>query len=209
MKRFKLLKDLPGIDAGTPLWTKENYGKLLVKGQNYTTGFVVTEGGSLTTDSHVKFDDARLWLEELPEEFSRRVDEYCKFFSLQPSGGIAELIECGDSISNSAFAIGNYFKTRDEAEAVVDYLTALAIVRDDAKGFVPDWGDSEQKKFIVYFDATVHRLCEVDVFCLAHNGVFGLPYFATADDAKASIKKHKAQWLTIFGVKDETESDDE
>lgn len=198
---YRLKTDLPTFKAGDLFYIDRN-GSLRHK----NTDIVAYHYSTLA-----KFPDAleKFW-EPVEEEFKRWRARYGNnYFCLDALGETAiceELELLSDSLCH---AIGNYFQTRDEAQAYADYLKALAIVRDDAKGFVPDWGDSEQKRFIVYFDFAVHRLCEVDVFCLAHNGVFGLPHFATAEDARASIDKHEKEWLTIFGVKDETESDDE
>ena len=215
MKRFKLKKDLPGFPAGTILCTKDdeasNVHDLYLESTNMLSGYKVNYP-AIYTDTGIGIDAISNWLEELPEEFSRRVDENCKFFSLRLSGEITEFIDCGDLISNSAFAIGNYFKTKDEARAYGDYLRALAVVRDDAKGFKPNWEDSYEIKYSVHFN---HDEMMLRPFCITNgwgtqdHSVFGIPYFRTEDDAVASVMIHRKEWETIFGINNENEGDDE
>lgn len=146
------------------------------------------------------------------EEYKRwRAERGEEYYTLLSSGSILKFIEgpASDLIDDACYAIGNYFQTEAEAQAAVKYLKALAVVRDDAKGFKPDWKDSEQKRFVVCFDVAGHCLRTTDMLQLIDNGVFGLPYFATKGDAKASIKKHKAEWLTIFGLKGESDDYEE
>ena len=87
----------------------------------------------------------------------------------------------------------------EEAERTIEYLKALAIVRGDATTkFV-----NGEYNWYVYFDIENGLLLLDTTSYSILNGVFGLPYFATEEDAKRSIKQHKNEWLTIFGVKEE------
>ena len=198
---YKLKTDLPTLKAGDLFYLDQN-GNLCHK----ETGII--EYHYITLE---KFPDAleKFW-EPVEEEFKRWQACYGdKFYSATLNGDVADLYELNDQITNGAYDIGNYFQTQDEAQAYADYLKALAIVRDDAKGFEPDWGDITQKKWFVVYAYNLGKLCQYQNHWEKVNGVFGVPYFATAEDAKASIEKHTAEWLTIFGVKDETGVDDE
>lgn len=202
---YRLKTDLPTFKAGDLFYLDRN-GSLRHK----DTDIVAYHYSTL-----MKFPDAleKFW-EPVEEEFSRRADENCNFFTLNHTGKICCYIECGDTISNDTYAMGNYFKTEKEAEAAVKYLKALATVRDDAKGFTPDWNKpDEQSRWVVCF---VHKSLPPKLEVVydnnldyQFNSIFGLPYFRTENDAEASIKKHRKEWETIFGVKDETECDDE
>ena len=55
----------------------------------------------------------------------------------------------------------------------------------------------------MYYDAVYKWLDIVSNFSDIKNGIFGLPYFETEEDAKRSIELHKKEWLTIFGIEDE------
>lgn len=43
--------------------------------------------------------------------------------------------------------MGNYFETELEAEAYIDYLLAREVIKEDARGFKPNWKDDDQPKF--------------------------------------------------------------
>ena len=104
-----------------------------------------------------------------------------------------------NSIRKECLEIGNCFKTEEEAKRAAEYLKALAVVRGDGtskfiKG-IDNWS--------VHYYAPHNCLDVSDNSYCIRNGIFGLPYFATREDAQRSIDLHKNEWLTIFGVKEE------
>ena len=105
----------------------------------------------------------------------------------------------GDLVEDGFKQIGNYFKTKEEAERVVEYLKALAVVRGDAKSKFT----KGKNNWSVFYSTNANCLYS-DLECYSiENGIFGLPYFATKEDAQRSIELHKKEWLTIFGVEEE------
>ena len=89
-------------------------------------------------------------------------------------------------------------KACEEAEKVIENLKALAIVRGDA---TVEFIKGKSNHYVVY--NTTYKCLDVSDNCyLIKNGIFGLPYFSTEDDARRSIEQHKDEWLTIFGVKE-------
>lgn len=220
MRRFKLLKDLPGIEAGTVLVTDggnddDGCGLLLIDCDDALkpeTGFCLFRDDFFGPHKGGRRTPIGNWMEELPEEHKRwRADKGGLYYYIGYGGMAYQDLDVYGPSNNGIYKIGNYFATEEKARAYADYLKALAIVRDDANGFEPNWEDRREKWYVgVWRDKDSNHEVGVDkAFSYQSNGVFGLPYFKTRDDAKASIKKHKAEWLTIFGVKDETESDDE
>lgn len=217
MRKFKLVKDLPGILAGTILvekvafpgtsellidgYTEERAGLILRKEEEF--GEALSIGGV-----HYATADVENWLEEIKTEpdykrWRAEVNEI--YFFLYSDTSVLSAIEGGDPIDDDRYNIGNYFQTKEEAQALADYLKALAVVRDDAKGFVPDWLDGGQAKVYIGYSHYQEGLSIGEAWYDEDTGVFGLPYFATKEDAKASIKKHRKEWETIFGIKDEEE----
>lgn len=196
---YKLKTDLPTLKAGDLFYLDQN-GNLCHK----ETGII--EYHYITLE---KFPDAleKFW-EPVEEEYKRwRAKNGEPYFYVDECVKVIPSSEEHDSVDGDCYRYGNYFQTREEAQALADYLKALAVVRDDAKGFVPDWSDNEQEKW---------HVADVDGGLLAiytvrtvEAGIFGLPYFQSKADAEVSITKHTAEWLTIFGVKDETGADDE
>lgn len=83
-----------------------------------------------------------------------------------------------------------------------DQTQALAVVRGDATTkFVKG-----KSNYYVVYNTTYNCLDISDNCYLIKDGIFGLPYFATRGDAQRSIKLHKNEWLTIFGVKNDNEA---
>lgn len=218
MRRFKLLKDLPGIEAGTVLVTDgsnddDGCGLLLIDCDDALkpeTGFCLFRDDFFGPHKGGRRTPIGNWMEELPEEYKRwRADDGGDYYFVDDEGDIDFREERNRYYDDGRYKMGNYFGTYGEAENYANYLKALAVVRDDAKGFEPDWSDIEQEKWYVSYAHEIECLFSSETGQYVDNGVFGLPYFETEEDARASIDKHEKEWLTIFGVKDETESDDE
>lgn len=198
---YKLKTDLPNYKAGDLFYLDQN-GNLCHK----ETGIIAYQHYTLK-----KFPDAleKFW-EPIEEESKRwRAEDGAIYYYVDSDTDVLSSYDDRYPLDNGNYRYGNYFQTREEAQALADYIQALAVVRDDAKGFKPDWLDDGQLKFYVYYWHKEECLFVNKVWRSADNGVFGLPYFKTRQDAEASIDKHRAEWLTIFGVKDETEGDNE
>ena len=106
---------------------------------------------------------------------------------------------CYNSIRKKCLEIGYCFQTREEAEQAVEYLKALAVVRGDATTELI----KVRNNFYVVYDVAYNCLVVKEKSYYIRNGVFGLPYFATKEDAQRSIVQHRNEWLTIFGVEEE------
>ena len=198
---YKLKTDLPTFKAGDLFYLDEN-GSLRHKEKH----IIAYHHSTLA-----KFPDAleKFW-EPVEQESKRwRADSGRRYYFVSNDEIDVRLAfdDC-DRRADGRYRYGNYFQTKEEAQAVAAYLKALAVVRDDAKGFVPDWSDIEQEKWYVRYSHDIECLFNSNTEQYVDNGVFGLPYFETEEDARASIDKHEKEWLTIFGVK-EMEGDDE
>ena len=102
-------------------------------------------------------------------------------------------------LDDGAREIGNVFRTKEEAEKAVEWLKARKVLYDDAKGFKPDWGNSDEEKWAVYYDARYGGL-HTD-WCQEIVDRPG-PYFATEEDVKTSIKTHEKEWKVYLGVEE-------
>lgn len=100
--------------------------------------------------------------------------------------------ETDDDIS-----VGNCFRTRDEAEQLLEWLKARKTLLDDAKGFEPDWFNNEQYKYYLSYDTEEHRF-EID-FCRYVVCGYDI-YFETEEEAKKSLKEHEAEWRIFMGL---------
>jgi hypothetical protein len=195
MKRYKLLEDTPAFKAGTECYIEEAGNMVPCRGISY----VIVHKDQLEKDPNILTD----WFEEIKESTRWKPKYVEEYYYLSGDGSVGrETFDDEFDIDNDRFEIGNCFKTKEEAERVVEYLKALAVVRGDATSEFVKYNDN----WFVCYDPE-HK--SIDAFCntyTARNGIFGLPYFATEEDAKRSIELHKKEWQTIFGVKEENEA---
>lgn len=191
MKRYKLKKDTPAFKAGTECYIEEAGNMVPCRGISYT----IVHKDQLEKNPNILTD----WFEEVNESTRWKPETDQKYYFIRTSGYVYDSIWTNDSIDDGRFEIGNCFQTREEAERTVEYLKALSVVRGDATSKFTKGEDNWR----VYYSASTDCLYpDYDHFSI-DNGIFGLPYFATEEDAERSIEQHKNEWLTIFGVKEE------
>lgn len=190
MKRYKLKKDIPAFKAGEVFYLSDA-GNLFRENDNVPVyGWtIIDKNPSILTD----------WFEQINEPTRFKPDTGQEYYFLDSNGLVYDNTWSDDSIDRSRFDIGNCFQSEEEIDRAVEYLEALAVVRGDATSEFVKYNDN----WFIGYDPE-HK--SIDAFCNAYtarNGIFGLPYFATREDAQMSIEKHRNEWLTIFGVKEE------
>lgn len=190
MKRYKLKRDLPTFKAGEIFYINEG-GSLIRE----SDGVVAYSWITLDKFPNILTD----WFEGINESTRWKPEYRQNYYCITSDGSVADDDWSDWRLDDGRFEIGNCFQTKEEAERVVEYLKALAVVRGDATTeFTRD-----RDNFYVYYDVSHNYLyVSSNSYCLK-NGIFGLPYFATREDAQRSIELHKKEWLTIFGVKEE------
>ena len=195
MKRYKLKKDTPAFKAGTECYIEEAGNMVPCRGISYT----IVHKDQLEKNPNILTD----WFEEINESTRWKPEINQEYYWLDSCGSVySDAWDDGSTINNVRFEIGNCFETKEEAEKVVEYLKALATVRGDATSkFVKG-----ERNWYVYYDTNLNSINSSISCTMLDNGIFGLPYFATIEDAKKSIELHKDEWLTIFGVKEEDEA---
>ena len=194
MKRYKLKKDTPAFKAGTECYIEEAGHMVPCRGISYT----IVHKYQLEKNPNILAE----WFEEIKESTRWKPEINQEYYWLDSCGSVYSDAWADDYFDNGRFEIGNCFQTKEEAEKVVEYLKALAIVRGDAtKKFVKG-----ERNLYVYYDTNFNSLMSSISCSMLDNGIFGLPYFATREDAQKSIEQHKDEWLTIFGVKEENET---
>ena len=92
------------------------------------------------------------------------------------------------------------FKAGEEAEKRKRQIEAEYILRQYTKGFVPDWSDRSEQKWYCFFNYGYKDIVIYDSYNNYHNQ--HMLYFATEEDAKASVKNHRKEWLEYFGIKE-------
>ena len=190
MKRYKLKKNTPAFKAGTECYIEEAGNMVPCRGISYT----IVHKDQLEKNPNILTD----WFEEINESTRWKPEMGQKYYRVGSDSFVYDDTWVNDSVvDNGRFEIGNYFQTKEEAERVVEYLKALTVVRGDATTKFIKFINN----FYVVYNAAHNCLDVVENAIYIRNGIFGLPYFATKDEARRSIEQHKNEWLTIFGVR--------
>lgn len=194
MKRYRLKKDLPTFKAGEifELWDSIETQGLCRE----SDGVMAYHQKTLDKFPNILTD----WFEEIKEPTRWKPEMRRDYYYVSSSGAVYDDVWSDTpNIDHDRFDIGNCFQTKEEAERVVEYLKALAVVRGDATSeFVKG-----NRNWYVYYGTDMNSLRPWFNINDIRNGIFGLPYFATREDAQRSIELHKNEWLTIFGTKEE------
>lgn len=194
MKRYKLKRDLPTFKAGEIFYISD-------------TGNLFDRNFLHAKSSHIVYSFKEIekfpniltdWFEEVRESTRWKPEMHQVYRYINTNSSVSGSTWTDDYFDNGRFEIGNCFQTKEEAERVVKYLKALAVVRGDAtKKFVKG-----ENNWYVYYDTDSNSIHSSISCSMLDNGIFGLPYFATKEDAQRSIEQHKNEWLTIFGIED-------
>lgn len=121
--KYKLLRDLPGYEAGIVFEYDTAIG---TNWRNTCSGNWVQSPMCEILDS-IRTNPS--WLEQLPDEPVRwRADNSADYFSitLTDHGSLViPVSEQGDPYDNARYKIGNYFRTEAQAQTVADAMKAL------------------------------------------------------------------------------------
>lgn len=111
-----------------------------------------------------------------------------KYCYIGGDGDIYHTVNVNLTVDDCIFSIGNYFKTDEEAEHMVEKLKVIKELRDFALEHNDeeiDWVDNEQDKWeISYKDSNVEPICNNYYRAQAFN-----IYFASKEIAQEAIKK--------------------
>ena len=185
MKKYKLLKDLPFAKAGDilSLERSQEYGYFkLCKDRSNPRSIELYEG--IVEGFIDNFDE---WFEKVNKK---------KFGIDAVSAKVIEVSEefYTDSGIDNLNKLGVWFDTKEEAEKYLEYLKAKAIIKQDTKGFKPNWNNEGEKKFFgswnfqrkeAYWDYEyINKYVEI--------------YFKTNEDIEESFEKHSEEWKTYL-----------
>ena len=173
MKKYKLLKDIPFAKAGdiVEMWSD---GTMAFAGEPNLPRF--------------NKEDVRmfpLWFEEVED-----------YFYITTDGSVWLCPKNKDKeLDKNRKAIGNYFETIEEAEKYLEYLKAKEVIKQDTKGFKPDWNNEDENRYRGCWDfkkGTTSWMYEY--------GTFKEPliFFKSVEDIKESFEKHPDEWKTYL-----------
>lgn len=191
MKKYKLLKDLPFAKAGEELYLKFSEDSEFFLAYKGTDKAYTAE---LNPEFIDNFDE---WFEEVeenkvPEEF------YMPVVYADKEGIIANKISNDTVVYKplylNASSIGLTFKTEEEAKKHIEYLKAKTIIKQDTKGFKPNWNNLEQIRFYGRWDFQFKIPFRATSFTQKDATI----YFKTVEDIEESFKKHPKEWKTYL-----------
>lgn len=187
MKRYKLLKDLPYAKAGEIFKEMDSDGRLVLapedwdqhrhkiyisdikkfdkwfkEVENISDHFYIILGGKVAAIKYIDFSFDK----ETEQQYMDKKDE-CK-------------------------SVGNYFKTKEEAEKYLEYLKAKTIIKQDTKGFEPNWNNSKQKKYLGRYCGLIRK--QALDWTVINTYTYSTIFFRTLKDIKESFKKHPEEW---------------
>lgn len=196
MKRFKLLKDLPYVKAGEIFIVEAGIRKVVAEA-------VLTNSENEEIQFWMKdIKDFKDWFEELPE-----IEIPFEFFFIYGTsiGTMCEQYYWSNVKTKQKYIknideykrIGNYFETLKEAKEHLAYLKAKETIRQDTKGFEPDWNNFNQPKWYGVLDNKNGIIGVIDDYFVQSNDI----YFRSRDDVEESIDKHYREWKLYLTYK--------
>ena len=191
MKRYKLLKDLPCAEAGEIF--QQGYDENDKDNVYLFQGALGVKYIKIWLDY---IDDFNEWFEEvkeleLPKEFFYVLINKIASVNYLTYSFDEETRQEYRNIVEKHKSVDNYFETKEEAEEYLEYLKAKAIIKQDTKGFKPDWSNGYS---YVYFGCWNNRRNELYADSTTSNEKYTTIYFKTKKDLLDSFKKHPEEW---------------
>ncbi|HJP81421.1 MAG TPA: hypothetical protein VJ841_03455 [Candidatus Saccharimonadales bacterium] len=103
-----------------------------------------------------------------------------------------------DSTDYLAYELGNFYPTREAIQHALEVKKAEMRIKRAATLKNPDWGDGEQRKYIIYYDYQRDILYTIYDFYVSNKAI---AYYATLQDAEKAIKEQEEDYLLVFGIK--------
>lgn len=191
MTKYKLLKDLPWCPAGEIFERKDDR-------------FTFPRLPDLHTSNIRNIDE---WFEEVEQltindidwNFDPKPGDICH--CVNNAGDILRWVHVAED-EEAEVAMGNRFRTKQEAEAYRQWLKAVAELRRSSD-FKPRWDISTQPKYYIACYTGGYSAGRL-VIRVTYDIDYRLPtYYRTKEKAAQSIKDHKQAWLMYFGVREE------
>lgn len=195
MEIYKLLKDLPTFKAGSLFemedgslyyYTKSGDSHWQPKVMAYHKK-TLNRFPNILEDWFEKVED-RPWEPKYGDDF----------WFLDEGGEVCHMARFSPNIVHSCnmIKIGNYFPNEIEAEDAAEWIKAFKTLRDDTKGFKPDYKQRDIEWCSVAYDLMLRKLMVSRLFDDVGNPIV----FETTKDAHKSIETHPQEWLTFLSI---------
>lgn len=200
MKRYKLLKDLPTFKAGDEFFISK-MGNLIAGTPEKPKTVLIGDNDDFSPPTEV---DLMAYAKETIEQFPNILTDWFEevkepkiIYSIDIFGFRVLEIEIDNYLEEpieNLKSLGLLFHTEEEAEKHLEYLKAKEIIKQDAKGFKPNWDDNYETKYHGYWDF----LEEKPDYGYCHTGKRVEIHFKSTADIFKSFKKHPEEWKTYL-----------
>lgn len=195
MKKYKLLKDLPFAKAGTVFTRNTFKSKDGLSDYDYLETHILLDGDQDETCFGLKrnyfINNFDKWFEEVKEpKICFTIDFYkskVKEINTDHYSGWSSL-----EIANIK-RLGLLFYIQEEAEKYLKYLRAKEVIKQDTKGFKPNWKNCENK-YYGYWNSGKDSLGYLVSYITKYSDIC----FKTEEDIKESFAKHPEEWKTYL-----------
>jgi hypothetical protein len=129
-----------------------------------------------------------------------RAEKWGQYFFYYSDGEVGEYPDkwVSDDSDSRRYAMGDYFKTRKQAQDRIDYLKAEAVIRRDAGGYEFRAGVHNYYGCIVHNDEKNELVDNVSTWTQ-----LSIIYFPDYSTIEKSQKEHRKEWLIYLGAKGE------
>lgn len=193
-KKYKLKRDLPTFKAGTILEIS-NKGNLVGRGDLISDSIQVLDKYTIGRFPDILNNSD--WFEEIPEEPKTvwDLEKWEAYYYIDTDGRVMYDYWI-DTLTDHARREIGAFLTRDEAEKEVARRKAKQVLLRDTKGYKPVW-DGTHSNYEVWFGSISSCLGVSNYSTVfTHHDL----WFASKEDAMASIKEHEKEWKIYLGV---------
>ena len=180
-KKYRLLKDLPFAKAGEEFKEMHDDGRIVLAPEEWDQ-----HRHEIDINDINNFDE---WFEEVkePEEYFIINFLHLKITKISTDFFAEWVIE-------NLKSLGLLFETREEAKKYLEYLKAKTIIKQDAKGFKPNWQDTDEDKWCGVWDI-IHKEVSTHITWYGQEDTI---YFKSEKDIKESSENHPEEWKTYL-----------
>lgn len=120
-----------------------------------------------------EIEKLEMQIKELKEQKKKckrwRAKENELYWFISPNGVAYHTMELNDSSDRRSYEIGNYFRTEEEAEKMVEKIKIYTRLKDLAlrlnKGETICWNDLKQSKYSITRDVETNELVGTSIYC--------------------------------------------
>ena len=183
IRRYKLLKDLPFAKAG------EEFSLHRGGIRDYITLY--------KNDEEVYQFKVGENISEMFDEWFKEVKEFEQYFTIDilksKVSEVMKIYHAEWAIKNMK-SLGLLFETEEKAEEYLEYLKAKEVIKQDAKGFKPNWNNKDEAKYYGRWNYYHNKPNYDHNYQLKKTTIS----FRSEKDLRESFAKHPEEWKTYL-----------